>query len=220
MAMILIGQYDSPFVRRVGVTLHHYGIPFGRRVLSVFDDFETVRAMNPLGQVPTLELDDGERLFDSRMILDFVDGLVSPEQCLTPSREPDRHRVLRVEAVALGLAEKAVQWRTELHRRSPDRRDPAWARRLEEQVVSALEWLEDRQPSPWFHGPRMTRADVLGAIVITYLRNKHAQFMHARAFPALEALCARCEALPEFEAAPYPGAEGQAGGADHPGLTK
>lgn len=60
--MILVGQYDSPFVRRVAVTLNLYGLPFGRWSFSVFKDFDAVLALNPLGKVPVLTLDDGEGL--------------------------------------------------------------------------------------------------------------------------------------------------------------
>ena len=88
--MILVGQYDSPFVRRVAVTLNLYGLPFGRRPSSVFKDFDAVLALNPLGKVPVLALDDGENLFDSRAILDYLDGLVEPERRLLPAAEPER----------------------------------------------------------------------------------------------------------------------------------
>ncbi|MDH3469400.1 MAG: glutathione S-transferase family protein, partial [Gammaproteobacteria bacterium] len=92
--MILVGQYDSPFVRRVAITLNLYGMHFERKVLSVFTDFEAMLAINPLGRVPVLELENGERLFDSRMILDYLDGLVDTERKLMPCKLPDRLRVL------------------------------------------------------------------------------------------------------------------------------
>ena len=82
--MILIGQYDSPFVRRVAVTLQHYDIPFKRRVISVYGDFERMLAVNPLGKVPALLLDSGEVLVDSQMILDHLDEAAGPERALTP----------------------------------------------------------------------------------------------------------------------------------------
>jgi glutathione S-transferase len=60
--MILIGMFDSPFVRRVAVTLNLLEIPFEHRNWSVGKDFELIRRYNPLGRVPTLVLDDGDAL--------------------------------------------------------------------------------------------------------------------------------------------------------------
>ena len=85
--MILVGQYDSPFVRRVAVTMNVYDMAFERRVLSVFTDFDAMLTINPLGKVPVLQIDDGERLYDSRAILDFLDGLVRLDQRMVPADE-------------------------------------------------------------------------------------------------------------------------------------
>ena len=73
MVLRLIGHYDSPFVRRVGVSLHVLGIAFERSLLSVFSDADAMRAFNPLVRVPALVLDDGECLIDSAAILDHLD---------------------------------------------------------------------------------------------------------------------------------------------------
>src|ERR1041385_3893259 len=89
--------------------MHLHGVPFDRRTLSVFRDFAEMLRLNPLGKVPVLQLDDGELLFDSRAILDYVDGLVAPDRRLLPPDEPHRLRVSRIEAVALGLAEKLYE---------------------------------------------------------------------------------------------------------------
>ncbi len=78
--MILIGQYDSSFVRRVGIALRLYGIPFEHRPWSVFGDADRIRAFNPLTRVPTLVLDDGDVVVDSASILDHVDSLVPAER--------------------------------------------------------------------------------------------------------------------------------------------
>ena len=56
---VLVGQYDSPFVRRVAVVMHYYGLAFGRRVLSTFADFDAMLELGPLGKVPILG--DGRR---------------------------------------------------------------------------------------------------------------------------------------------------------------
>ena len=71
--MILIGQYDSPFTRRVGIALTLYGLAFEHRPWSTFGDAEKIRPYNPLVRVPTLVLDDGEVLVESHGILDYLD---------------------------------------------------------------------------------------------------------------------------------------------------
>jgi drug/metabolite transporter (DMT)-like permease len=76
--MILIGMFDSPFVRRVAVTMNLLKIPFEHRNWSVGKDFDRIREFNPLGRVPTLVLDDGESLIESAAILDYLDDLVIP----------------------------------------------------------------------------------------------------------------------------------------------
>src|SRR6188474_1414839 len=104
--MILIGQYDSPFVRRVGIALTLYNMPFEHRPWSTFGDAEKIRPYNPLTRVPTLVLDDGEVLIESHSILDYLDSLVPADRVLFPASEPARHQALKVAALATGLAEK------------------------------------------------------------------------------------------------------------------
>jgi glutathione S-transferase len=209
--MILIGQYDSPFVRRVAVTLHLYEVPFERRVLSVFTDFDLMLTINPLGKVPVLQLDDGERLFDSRAILDYLDSLVAPDRRLAPASEPTRRAVLRVDA-ATGLAEKLYERGYEFARRDPAKRDPAIVARVERQIGSALSWLEELAPSPWLFGGQMSRADVTAAIAFTYLTEKHRDFLARRPSPVLEAHARHCEALPQFSLAAYSTSEAERSG--------
>ena len=103
--MILIGQYDSPFVRRVGIALTLYGLPFEHKPWSTFGDAEQIRPYNPLTRVPTLVLDDGEVLIESHCILDHLDTLVAPERAMFPGTEPERRRVRMVAALATCLAD-------------------------------------------------------------------------------------------------------------------
>ena len=169
---VLVGQYDSPFVRRVAVVLHHYGVAFGRRVLSTFADFDTMLELGPLGKVPVLVMADGERLWDSRAILDFLHGQASPEQSLLPHEEPRRRQILRVEAAAVGLAEKAYEHGIEFARRAPGTQDPAWIARLERQIASTLTWLEVQRPTPFLVGPSFSVGDVTAAVALTYIKEK------------------------------------------------
>src|SRR5580698_9549001 len=98
--MILIGQYDSPFVRRVAIALWLYGFDYDHRPWSVWADAETLAAINPLRRVPTLVLDDGEVLIESGAILDALDQMVGPTRAMLPGSGAARRRALRVCALA------------------------------------------------------------------------------------------------------------------------
>ena len=95
--MILIGRYTSPFARRVGVTLNLLGLEFEHRPLSVWDDAEALKDVNPLRRVPALVLDDGRVLVESMAIVDVLDDLVGPERALLPRTGPLRSESLRLD---------------------------------------------------------------------------------------------------------------------------
>lgn len=196
--MILVGQFDSPFVRRVAIAMHHYGMAFERRVLSVFKDFDEMLAVNPLGKVPSLILDDGETLFDSRAIIDYLDGVAPSDRRLAPLDEPHRRRVLRIEAVGLGLAEKVYERGLEYSRRSPGTSDPKWRARLERQIASAATWLEAIAPSPWFYGEVFSRADLTVAVAMQYLARVVPELIRPEIYPHLLCHRGRCETLDAF----------------------
>jgi len=203
MTMFLYGQYDSPFVRRVAVTMNIYGMPFERKVLSVIADQERLRRVNPLGKVPALELDGGEVLFDSQMILEHLDETAGPEMALTPPGGDRRREILRLTAIGLGAADKAVALSFEIRYRNPDTIDPRYVERLESQVGSALAWLEAHKLSPWLAGNALTQADVTAACTVTYLRNKHPHLFQDGAYPRLTTLTAAAESLDAFKASPF-----------------
>lgn len=172
--MILVGQYDSPFVRRVGIALRLYGIAFDHRPLSVFADAEAVRALNPLMRVPVLVLPDGLPLADSHMMLDYLDNLVPEADAMFPRREPDRHLALRVATMATGLADKAVSLFYE--RRLHALTSPVWEARCRAQIVSVLNALEaDRaaRPGPWWFADRLGHADIAVACALRFVAEVH-----------------------------------------------
>ena len=205
--MILVGLFDSPFVRRVAVAMNHYGMPFERQTLSVFTDFDKMLAVNPLGKVPVLELEEGEYLFDSRIILDYLEDLAPAKRSLMPAQPAERRQALRVEAVALGLAEKSYERGVEFARRDPEKFDPKWATRLKTQIVSALRWLEALKPDPWLCGEKLTRADITLATAYTFLRKKQQIKLEPGEYPTLDSHCDGCEALAAFKASPYSATE-------------
>ncbi len=210
--MILVGQYDSPFVRRVAIALNHYGMAFDRRVLSTFQDFDEMLAINPLGKVPSLILPEGDHLYDSRAIIEYLESIAPPDRRLTPTDDALRREMIRVEAVGVGLAEKVYERAIEFSRRSSGTQDPVWIERLERQIESALLWLETLPHSDWFVGDEMTRADLAIAVAATFLVEKLPQLFDATRFPQLDAHRQRCEALPTFSAAAYSVSEALATG--------
>ena len=197
--MILIGQYDSSFVRRVGIALTLYGLPFEQRPWSVFGDAEAIRAYNPLVRVPVLLLDDGEVLIESHAMLDHIDGLMPASRRMFPSGEPQRRRALKVAALATGLADKAVSLFYEL--RLHDHPSPDWMIRCRGQIVATLDALEaDRaaRDTPYWFGETIGHADIAVACALRHAGDSHPGLIVPEARPALAAHCARPEALPVF----------------------
>ena len=199
--MILIGQYDSPFVRRVGVALTLYGIPFEHRPWSTFGDADKIRPYNPLTRVPTLVLDDGDVLIDSTPILDYLDSLVPAEKRMHPVAEPARHRALKVTTMGVHTAEKAVAlfYERALHKSTAS---DVWTNRCQRQISGALAALEKdratRKTAYWF-GDAIGHTDVAVAAALRFINDAHPGVIDMADFPALKAHAAKCEALPVFQ---------------------
>src|ERR1700750_377553 len=94
-SMFLIGQYDSPFVRRVAIAMRLYGIAFEHKPWSTFGEGDTIAPYNPLRRVPTLVLDNGEALIESFVILDHLDELAGEGKAMFAPRGEARRRQLR-----------------------------------------------------------------------------------------------------------------------------
>ena len=197
--MFLIGQYDSPFVRRVAIALRLYGLPFEHRPWSTFGDADKIAPYNPLRRVPTLVLDSGEALIESTAILDSLDELVGPERAMMAERGDLRRRQLRICALGSGLADKAVSL---IYERVLRKEQLAlWVERCEAQIGGVLAMLETEReaiPTPYWFGMSIGHADIMVACALRFTREAHPALFDAR-YPALQAHAARCEALPPFQ---------------------
>ena len=203
--MILIGQYDSPFVRRVAVALRSYGLAYEHWPWSTFGDAEALSAYNPLRRVPTLVLDDGAVLIESWAILDWLDEMVGPARAMTPERGTERREALKVCALATGLNDKMVAliYERVLHRETSE----VWIARCETQVGGVLDVLEaDRagRPTPFWFGRRLGHADIAVACALRFLAEAHPAIHALGRWPALAAHADRCEALEAFQAVVQP----------------
>jgi glutathione S-transferase len=199
--MILIGQYDSPFVRRVAIALNLYGFAFEHRPWSTFGEGDKIAPFNPLRRVPTLLLGSGEALIESTAILDHLDELVGLEKAMIAPRGPDRRHALKIGALATGLGDKAVSL---LYERVL-RKDPSklWVERCEAQIGGVLEVLETERAaitSPFWFGGRIGHADIAVGCVLRFTGEAHPALFNETRCPALAAHAARCEALPSFGA--------------------
>ncbi|GGZ44190.1 glutathione S-transferase family protein [Asticcacaulis endophyticus] len=197
--MILIGQYDSPFVRRVGIALTLYGIGFEHKPWSTFRDGDKIAPYNPLRRVPVLVLDDGEALIDSPTMIDYLD-----EQAAAPLMArsgADRQKALYIMALATGLADKAVSlfYEQAFHPAPSD----LWVDRCRQQITDGLAVLEAerlRLTTPFWFGDQPGHADIAVACTLRFISEAHDGLLDFRACPALEAHHQACEALPVFQA--------------------
>ena len=201
--LTLIGQYDSPFVRRVAIALTISAIPFAHLSWSVFGDADRLRPINPLVRVPTLILESGTVLVDSHAMLDHIDRHAATP--LRPTGGAERDAALRIEGLATGMAEKAVSlfYELHLHQHVSD----LWAERCRDQIAGAAHALDaearGRPPLYWFGG-RLTHADIALAAAWRFVHEAHPGLLSDAALPTLAAHAAALEAQPVFQAIAQP----------------
>lgn len=180
--MKLIGQYDSPYVRRVAITMCLQNLAFEHLPWSIGKDQAQLAAINPLGTVPVLVLDDGEVLVDSSAILDHVGALI-----------PDR-RVRAFVVLALGVADKARMIAMERVFRPADKRHPPLVERFRTQLLATCAVLERQLPAQ-LPDP-LTQAEITLGCALTYARE--AAGVQLDAFPALRDRFAQITSQPVF----------------------
>lgn len=198
--MILIGQYDSPFVRRVAITLRLYQIEFEHRSWSVFQNADQLAQVNPLQRVPTLVLESGEALIESAAILDYLDERVGPTRALLSRSGDERRKALKICALATGLADKAVAlvYERVLH----EHISTQWVDRCRAQMRSTLDELErDRagRPSSFWFSNRIGHPDIAVACALRFISEAHQELFVQSLWPFLSAHASQCEALDVFK---------------------
>ncbi|WP_374368177.1 glutathione S-transferase family protein [Dongia sp.] len=198
--MILVGQFDSPYVRRVAISLSQLGFDYTHDKRSVFGDFDDMRTTNPLGRIPSLILDDGEVLIDSVAILDWLDECVGPERALVPREGVARRRALQLIALGCGAIDKAGASGYERLIRPTQYRWPEWIARCRTQAAGAIAALD---ATPWPAAAPIDQARITTVSMLRYVRMTDPDLAPTGRYPNLDALVARCEALPAFVAT-YP----------------
>ena len=198
--MQLIGQFDSPFVRRVGITLELYGLDYQHLPWSSFGEWEKFAAHNPLRRVPALVLDNGEALIDSGAIIDHLDEVHGRAAALIAPSGAARRAGLRRIALACGVADKAVSFF--YARLFAPSLDPMFVARCEGQISDGLAAIEAEcaaRDEAWWHGDQPGHDDVAVACVARFLSEAYAHLVRLEDYPALAAHCAAAEALAVFQ---------------------
>ena len=197
MRMILVGQYDSPYTRRVAVSLGLLGFEFVQDARSVFADFDSMRGTNPLGRVPSLILSDGTTLIDSSAILDWLDQQVGPERALLPASGAARQETLQRIALATGTIDKVMGAAYERFVRPERYRWPDWIGRCQTQAEGGLRALAAQS---WPADAPVRQDWITTACMMRYVRLAAADLLPTGRYPLLDAVADRCEALPAFKA--------------------
>lgn len=202
--MKLIGMLDSPYVRRVAISLQLLGLKFEHESLSVFRTFPQFQRVNPVVKAPSFVCDDGTVLMDSTLILEYAEALARP-RTLMPADPNELRRALRVIGLALAACEKSVQIIYERNLRPPEKAHQPWVERITGQVTAAYDGLEQEL----VRGPLDATSSSIGqaglssAVAWKFTQEVIPEIVPAARYPVLAAFSAQAEALPEFRAAPY-----------------
>lgn len=202
--MQLIGMLDSPYVRRVAISLRLLGVPFEHHAVSVFRTVEQFRQINPVVKAPTLVCDDGEVLMDSTLILDYVESCVASGKSLMPAGRAERQRALRLIGLALAACEKSVQIFYERKLRPAEKQHQPWLERVEGQLLAAYGELErELARAPLAASEEgIDQAGVTTAVAWGFTQLVLPDVVKAADFPALQAFGEQAEQLSAFVALP------------------
>ncbi len=196
--MKLIGMLDSPYVRRVAISLDLYGVDFEHQSLSVFSTFAEFSKVNPVVKAPTLVLDDGTVLMDSSLILDYLESLAPADKKLLPLAPAARAHDLQVLGLALAACEKSVQIVYEHNLRPAETLHAPWLDRISGQLLAAYSLLEKQLGD----SEALDQATLTAAVAWSFSQYTVASVVKADAFPNLKRLAERLEQHPAFKKYP------------------
>ncbi|MCA7083998.1 Glutathione S-transferase [Cupriavidus sp. H18C1] len=167
--MKLYASQTSPYARKVRVVMAEKKIDYQLVEVDVWSPDTVIGQFNPLGKVPCLVMEDGGAVFDSRVIVEYVDTL-TPVSRMIPQGSRERLEVRCWEALADGLLDAALLARLEHTQREPAERSERWVRRqlgkIDGALVAMANGLADRT---WCAGNHYSLADVAVGCALSYL---------------------------------------------------
>lgn len=200
--MKLIGMLDSPYVRRVAISLDLLGVSFEHEPLSVFSTFEAFSRINPAVKAPTLVLDDGTVLMDSTLIIDYFESLSAPANKLLPQQPQALADALRILGLALAVCEKSVQLVYERKLRPAEKLHLPWVERVTQQLRAACVELDRHWSARPARGERPDQAALTTAVAWSFMQLMVPEVVQPGDLPVLEAHAARLEQTDLFKRYP------------------
>ena len=197
--MKLMGSLTSPYVRKVRVVMSEKRLDFQLLLEDVWNSDDILKS-NPLGKVPCLVMEGGEAVFDSRVIVEYLDTL-SPVGKLIPPVGRERTEIRTWEALADGLLDASILARMEANwaGRSAEQRSQAWIERQMSRVDSALQAMSrGLGEKPFCAGNQFTLADVAAGCALGYLDFRFAHLDWRGNHPNLERLATKLAARQSF----------------------
>jgi glutathione S-transferase len=195
--MKLLATLTSPYARKVRVVLAEKKIEYVLVVESPATPGNTVSDFNPLGKIPVLLLDDGYAVYDSRVIVEYLDA-VSPVTRLIP--EPSRQRVAvrRWEALADGICDAASAVAIE-RRRGVRQQNREWIERQSRKIALGVQELaKEFGERPWCSGEAYSLADIAAGCALGYLELRQPDLTWRVDYPNLARLADRLDKRPSF----------------------
>jgi len=201
--MKIIGSLTSPYVRKVRIVFLEKKLEAALELENVWDAKTQISSLNPLGKVPCLILDDGEAIYDSRVIVEYADTL-SPVGKLIPTESRERATVKTWEALADGIMDAGILARLEATWRPAEQQSQAWIERQIGKVEAALSQMsQELGENAWCHGNQMTLADIAVGCALAYLLFRFPKLEWQTKFANLDSLYQKLMQRPSFiETAP------------------
>ncbi|HRE18643.1 MAG TPA: glutathione S-transferase [Rhodocyclaceae bacterium] len=195
--MKLIGSLTSPYARKVRIVLAEKKIEYDFAVDSPWTAGTQVPDVNPLGKIPVLVLDDDTPLFDSRVIVEYIDN-VTPNNKLFPGPNRERTEVKRWEAVADGVCDAAASAFLEAKRIKKEQ-SADWIARQREKIARSLDFMEKELGDKNFcMGTHLSMADIAVGTALGYLAFRFADINWPETHPNLARLYEKLMQRPSF----------------------
>jgi glutathione S-transferase len=195
--MKLVGSRTSPYVRKVRVILAERAIACDFVEESAWTATTTVPRYNPLNKVPALVLDDGESIYDSVVISEYLDAISG--NTFIPADPVQRAKVRRGEALGDGVADAGITAFTE-RKRDSSRQDAAWIARQMDKVDAGIEAIaRELGGRPFLGGEKMNLADIACGCALFWVEFRMPELGWREAKPNLKAWAERLEMRPAFD---------------------